>query len=97
SLHFSAILAVFAAALAFGYKPPDPDQNTQTQRHLWDYFEYIANACLFFLLGASFTGLASFEQLPLSLVIASLVLLLVSRFVAIFVLFYRSSALKVSA
>ncbi|PSW07696.1 cation:proton antiporter [Photobacterium lipolyticum] len=86
SLHFSGILAVFAAALAYGYKRPEPDNNTLIQRHLWDYFEYIANACLFFLLGASFIGLASFELLTFSLVIASLVLLLVARLIAIFLL-----------
>ena len=87
SLHFSGILAVFAAALAYGYKRPEPDHNSHIQGHVWDYFEYIANACLFFLLGASFTGLASFEQLPFSLVMVSLVLLFVARFVAILLLF----------
>lgn len=91
-LHFSGILAVFAAALAYGYKRPEPDHNAHIQRHLWDYFEYIANACLFFLLGASFAGLASFEQLPVSLVIASVVLLFVARLAAILIL---SPAIKI--
>ncbi|UTV29483.1 cation:proton antiporter [Photobacterium atrarenae] len=87
SLHFSGILAVFSAALAYGYKRPEPDQNTHIQGCLWDYFEYIANASLFFLLGASFSGLASFDLLTFSLVITSLILLIVARLVAILLLF----------
>ena len=83
SLHFSGVLAVFSAALAFGYKPAEPNQNTHIQRQIWEYFEYIANACLFFLLGASFIGLSSFEHLNLTLLLISLVLLFVARFVAI--------------
>jgi len=86
SLHFSGVLAVFSAALAFGYKPEEANHDKHIQGHLWDYFEYIANACLFFLLGASFAELASFENLSFLLVLVSLVMLFVARFVAILVL-----------
>ncbi len=87
TFHFSGILAVFSSALAYGYKPKKDDHNKHTLRHIWDYFEYIANSALFFLLGASFLSQASFESLSASLIIAALLLLFVSRFGALLALF----------
>jgi len=86
-LHLSGILAVFATALAYGYKPDEESHNRQIHSHIWDYFEYIANAVLFFLLGASFFVYTSFEEVSLLLVFASLVLLIISRLGALIVLF----------
>jgi len=86
-LEFSGILAVFAAALAYGFNPEKDSHNKHTQQHLWDYFEYLANAVLFFLLGASFFHQASFETLSISLVMVALIMLFVSRLGAIMCLF----------
>ncbi len=86
-LHLSGILAVFATALAYGYKPDAESQNRQIHRYIWDYFEYIANSVLFFLLGASFFIYTSFDEISLLLVIVALVLLVVSRLGALIVLF----------
>jgi CPA1 family monovalent cation:H+ antiporter len=91
SLHFSGILAVFAAALAYGYKPNPDNHNKHVMAHIWDYFEYIANAVLFFLLGASFFAQATWDGLSVGLVFASLALLFLSRFSALSIL---SPALK---
>ena len=85
--HFSGILAVFAAALAYGFKPERDTHNKHTQQHLWDYFEYLANAVLFFLLGASLFQQASFEVLSFSLVLVALIILFVSRLGSIMCLF----------
>lgn len=49
--HIPGILAIFAAALAFGYKPDESLEKTQvTQRNIWEYLEYLANQILFFFL-----------------------------------------------
>ena len=86
-LHFSGILAVFAAALAYGYKPDKDNVNKQVHGYIWDYFEYLANAVLFFLLGASFIGLASLQDVSVILIIAVLTLLFISRLGALVALF----------
>ncbi|MEH6577356.1 MAG: cation:proton antiporter [Amphritea sp.] len=86
-LHFSGILAVFAAALAYGYKPDEASHNKHVHSHIWDYFEYLANAVLFFLLGASFVGLASLQDVSTALIIAVLALLFISRLGALAALF----------
>lgn len=88
SLNFSGILAVFSAALAYGYKRPDPDTNNSfIQQNLWNYFEYIANACLFFMLGSSVASLLSLEQIPVLLILTSLVLLLIARLISLAILY----------
>lgn len=46
----SGIIAVFAAALAYGYKPDMENHNKDIHKHIWEYIEYIANSILFFLL-----------------------------------------------
>lgn len=83
---FSGILAVFAAALAYGYKPDPDNHNKHIMAHLWDYLEYLANAALFFMLGASFFAQASLGSLSVGLVLAGLGLLFVSRFGALVIL-----------
>lgn len=80
---FSGILAVFAAALAFGYKPDPKNHQSDVRGHLWEYFEYLANAVLFFLLGASFVASVDFVDLPVLLLLVSLGLLFVSRLIAL--------------
>jgi len=85
--HFSGILAVFSAALAYGYKPEDKSENTASHSHIWEYLEYLTNALLFFLLGASFFVYTSFETISFSLIILSIILLLLSRLGALIVLF----------
>lgn len=87
TLHFSGILAVFSAALAYGYKPDEQNQNKDIHSNIWDYIEYIANAVLFFLLGASFIFYTSFETISVVLAAVSLVLLLISRFGALVLLY----------
>ncbi len=86
-LHFSGILAVFSTALAYGYKPDEQSQNKHIHSNIWDYIEYIANAVLFFLLGASFFVYTSFETISVLLAVASLVLLLISRMGALMLLY----------
>ncbi|OUS25487.1 sodium:proton antiporter [Gammaproteobacteria bacterium 45_16_T64] len=86
-LHLSGILAVFSTALAYGYKPDEENQNKLIHRHIWDYFEYIANAVLFFLLGASFFVYTSIDEGSLLLVFVCLVLLVGSRLGALIALF----------
>jgi CPA1 family monovalent cation:H+ antiporter len=87
TLHFSGILAVFSTALAYGYKPDKQSQNKHIHSNIWEYIEYIANAVLFFLLGASFFVYTSFETVSIALAFISLVLLFVSRMGALMILF----------
>jgi CPA1 family monovalent cation:H+ antiporter len=84
--HFSGILAVFAAALAYGYKPNHDAQNIESQRNVWEYLEYLMNAALFFLLGASVSSLAMFEGIGLAHIVIVLVVLFFSRFFALLTL-----------
>lgn len=86
-LHLSGILAVFSTALAYGYKPDEGSDNIHIHRHIWEYIEYLANAVLFFLLGASFFVYTAFEEISLLLIVASLVLLVLSRLGALVMLF----------
>ncbi len=85
-LGFSGILAVFAAALAFGYKPGPKNRQIDVRNYVWEYFEYLANAVLFFLLGASFmAGIAS-VGMAIPLLLVSLALLFFARLVSIGIL-----------
>lgn len=85
--HIPGILAIFAAALAFGYKPDESLEKTQvTQRNIWEYLEYLANQILFFFLGASFFAQTSLELITLSTIVISVLILFFSRFLAIFIL-----------
>lgn len=86
-LELSGILSVFAAALAYGYKPKPRNHNKGAHNHVWEYFEYIANAVLFFMLGASFFTYFSFEELSFGLIFVSIILLLVSRLGALTLLY----------
>jgi CPA1 family monovalent cation:H+ antiporter len=87
TFHFPGVLAVFAGALAFGYRPEENNDKVQgAQDQVWDYLEYIVNSILFFLLGASFFSQASLEIITLSFVIIGVLMLFVSRFVALGVL-----------
>jgi CPA1 family monovalent cation:H+ antiporter len=49
-LHASGIIAVFVAALAYGYKPDKDNHNKHIHRDIWEYIEYLANSVLFFIL-----------------------------------------------
>jgi CPA1 family monovalent cation:H+ antiporter len=86
TLHFSGILAVFAAALAYGYKPDKDRANRLAEERVWEYLEYAANALLFFLLGTSFFVLTANTDLPIGYVLLAIGLLFAGRFVALSVL-----------
>jgi CPA1 family monovalent cation:H+ antiporter len=79
TLGLSGILAVFASALAFGYKPKAKGHAKDIHNHVWEYLEYIANAVLFFMLGASFFVYFTADQISVILVVAMLALLFLSR------------------
>ncbi len=86
-LGFSGVIAVFAAALAYGYRPeggyhpPEEDQE-----HVWGYLEYVANSILFFLIGASFFSVISQHKISLTLIGAAIAIAVLPRFIAIFAL-----------
>ena len=86
-LGFSGVIAVFAAALAYGYRPeggyhpPEEDQE-----HVWGYLEYVANSILFFLIGAGFFGVISQNGITITLVAAATVIAVVPRWIAVYIL-----------
>ena len=87
TFHFPGVLAVFAGALAFGYRPDKNNDKVQvTQEHVWDYLDYIVNSILFFLLGASFFSQASLEIITITFVVICVIMLFMSRFIALGVL-----------
>ncbi|MGF1708193.1 cation:proton antiporter [Enterovibrio baiacu] len=86
TMHFSGILAVFAAALAYGYKPDKDRTNRLAEERVWEYLDYAANALLFFLLGTSFFALTAETDLPISYTLLAVGLLFAGRFVALSVL-----------
>ncbi len=87
TFHFPGILAVFAGAIAFGYRPAENNDKVQiAQEQIWDYLEYIVNSILFFLLGASFFSHASLETITISFVGIGVVVLFMSRFIALGIL-----------
>ncbi|OIN04266.1 cation:proton antiporter [Oceanisphaera psychrotolerans] len=87
TFHFPGVLAVFAGALAFGYRPDENNDKVQgAQEQVWDYLEYIVNSILFFLLGASFFSQASIEIITITLVVIGVVVLFMSRFIALGIL-----------
>jgi CPA1 family monovalent cation:H+ antiporter len=86
-LGLSGILSVFAAALAYGYKPKPRSHNKGAHTHVWDYFEYIANAVLFFMLGASFFVYFSLQEVSIILIFVSMLLLILSRLGALTLLY----------
>ena len=87
TLRFPGVLAVFAGALAFGYRPDENNDTVQdAQEQVWDYMEYIVNSILFFLLGASFFSQASLEIITITFVVIGVLMLFMSRFIALLVL-----------
>jgi len=86
-LMFSGVIAVFAAALAYGYlpeggyHPPEEDQE-----HVWGYLEYVANSVLFFLIGASFFGVISMYKISITLIAAAIAIAVLPRLIAVYVL-----------
>ena len=87
TLHFPGVLAVFAGALAFGYRPDEDNAQIHVaQENVWDYLEYIVNSILFFLLGASFFSQASLQIITITFVVISVVMLFMSRFIALGIL-----------
>jgi len=87
TLHLPGVLAVFAGALAFGYRPDESYDNVQhAQEQVWDYLEYIVNTILFFLLGASFFSQASLGFISVTFVAVGVIMLFMSRFIALGVL-----------
>jgi CPA1 family monovalent cation:H+ antiporter len=87
TFHLPGVLAVFGGALAFGYRPDKNNALVQdAQEQVWDYLEYIVNTILFFLLGASFFSQASLEIITITFVVIGVIMLFVSRFIALGVL-----------
>lgn len=87
TFHFPGVLAVFAGALAFGYRPDENNDKVQaTQEQVWDYLDYIVNSILFFLLGASFFSQASLEIITITFVGICVIMLFISRFIALGIL-----------
>ena len=86
--HFgmSGILAVFAAALSFGYKTETLSKEFHLQEYIWKYGQYIANSILFFLLGASVISQGSLGKIGFAQVLVVLITLLFSRILALVVL-----------
>ncbi len=87
TFHLPGVLAVFAGALAFGFRPDKNNDKVQfAQEQVWDYLEYIVNSILFFLLGASFFSQASLEIITITFVVIGVIMLFMSRFIALGVL-----------
>jgi len=87
TFHLPGVLAVFAGALAFGYRPDENNDKVQgAQEQVWDYLEYIVNSILFFLLGASFFSQASLKIITITVVVIGVIMLFMSRFIALGVL-----------
>ncbi|MCG7639678.1 MULTISPECIES: cation:proton antiporter domain-containing protein [Alteromonas] len=63
------------------------DHNKDIHDHLWEYFEYIANAILFFLLGASLFVYFSWAQIGVVMLCVILLSLLLSRLLALTLLY----------
>ncbi|MGB7996930.1 MAG: cation:proton antiporter [Photobacterium halotolerans] len=85
-MHFSGILAVFSAALAYGYKPYQDDANHLAHQEIWEYLDYVANALLFFLLGSSVFTLLSPDVLSAVIILLSIVLLFSARFISLWLM-----------
>lgn len=86
SLHASWIIAVFVAALAYWYKPEKDNENKNIHKGIWEYIEYLANAILFFALGASFISQTDINYIGIGFILSSLVMLFVARAIALGVL-----------
>lgn len=86
--HFgmSGVLAVFAAALSFGYKTETLSKEFHLQEYIWKYGQYVANSILFFLLGASVISQGSLGKIGFAQVLVVLITLLFSRILALVVL-----------
>jgi CPA1 family monovalent cation:H+ antiporter len=99
TFHLPGVLAVFGGALAFGYRPDENNDRVQyAQEQVWDYLEYIVNIILFFLLGASFFSQASLEIITITFVVIGVIMLFMSRFIALGVLrpFLRIEETKIT-
>jgi CPA1 family monovalent cation:H+ antiporter len=84
---FSGIIAVFAAALAYGYRPDGGYQAPEEdQEHVWGYLEYVANSILFFLIGASFFGVVNQYKISLTLIAAATAIAVLPRLIAVYTL-----------
>lgn len=82
----SGIIAVFAAALAYGYKPDMENHNKDIHKHIWEYIEYIANSILFFLLWAAFITQGHIWDISLTLIFSALGILVLARAIALAIL-----------
>ena len=86
SLHASGIIAVFVGALTYAYRPrKDTEINTEIKSSIWEYFEFLADGVLFFILGANFV-IHTFPILTISGVICAIILLLVARWASLLLL-----------
>lgn len=86
AFHASGIIAVFVAALAYGYKPNTKKHNKEIYEGIWDYIEYIANSILFFALGAAFISQSNTDFMNIVFIMSSLAILFLARAVALGIL-----------
>ena len=82
----SWIIAVFVAALAYGYKPDMDGHNKEIHEDMWEYIEYLANGILFFLLWAAFISQSDISFFTFWFILAGLVILAFARAIALWVL-----------
>ncbi len=86
-LGFSGVIAVFAASLAYGYRPDGGyNRPKEDQEHVWGYLEYVANSILFFLIGASFFSQISQYKVTITLIAAAIAIAVLPRLIAVYVL-----------
>lgn len=85
-LHSSGIIAVFIAALSYGYMPDEKNHNREIHENIWEYIEYLANSILFFLLGAAFISQTDFSAFNVIVVLIAFAVLLLARGMALWLL-----------
>lgn len=86
SLWASWIIAVFAGWITYLYHPrKDSEINIEVRRSIWEYLEFLADAVLFFILGANF-AIHSSHTLTLPIILCAILLLLVARWSSLTIL-----------
>lgn len=92
SLHTSGIIAVFVGALTYAYKPrKENNKHRHLRDDIWNYFEFLVDGLLFFILGAHF-AIHVLPSLEFTWILAGLAMLLLARW---FALLLVSRALRI--
>jgi monovalent cation:H+ antiporter, CPA1 family len=83
SLHTSGIIAVFVGALTYAYKPrKQNNKNRHLRDDIWNYFEFLVDGLLFFILGAHFS-IHVLPSLEFEWILAAIAMLLLARWTAL--------------